>query len=78
MALDKKYKPTKKDFIPVYGLVKYIDRTMPAKINNELNFIDNLKVEAIGCGLALYNMAAIGAATIGVMAATLGIEKLLK
>jgi hypothetical protein len=78
MVLDAKYKPTKKDFIPVYGLAKYIGRTVAARANKELTPIDDLKVEAIQCGLAVYNVAALGAATIVTMAGTLGIERLLK
>jgi len=78
MTLNEKYKLTGKDFIPFYGLVKYISRTMPAQINNELKFVDNIKIEAIQCGLGVYNMAVIGVATVGAMAATLGLEELLK
>jgi hypothetical protein len=75
---EEKYKLNKKDFIPVYGLIKYIGRTMPAKINNNLEFKENIKIEFNQCMLGVYNLGVIGVATVAAMAATAGLEGLLK
>ena len=79
---DKMTKPEcklkKADFIPVYGAIKYFNRTMDYQVNMKPFSKENLQIELNGFVLGMYNVIALGAGSIAAGAAAFGLESLLK
>lgn len=74
----QEYKLKKADFIPVYGAIKYFNRTMNDQVNMKPFSKENIQIELNGFALGMYNVIALGAGSIAIGAAAFGLESLLK